>query len=104
LRRCNLDFDGAFLSLKLSANMMVRRCRLKPVALRVGSAWCQRLQMNCDELVSTFAFNFNLRRYMMECYFIFQGMFTFMGRGGAVQVASIINTCVELASAAWYQR
>jgi len=30
---------------------------------RVESAWCLRLKLKCDELLSSFAFNFNVRRY-----------------------------------------
>jgi len=41
----------------------VGRCRLNPIEPRVESAWLQRLKLNCDEQVSSFAFNFNLRRY-----------------------------------------
>ena len=29
----------------------------------IESAWFQRLKLECDELLSSFAFNFNLRRY-----------------------------------------
>jgi hypothetical protein len=32
-------------------------------ALKVESAWSQRLKLDCDKLVSFYAFNFNLRRY-----------------------------------------
>jgi hypothetical protein len=31
----------------------------------IESAWVQRLKLRYDELVSNFAFNFNLRRYSM---------------------------------------
>ena len=44
----------------------VRRCRLKAVQRRAESAWSQRLTLICDELVSSFAFNFNLRRYIKD--------------------------------------
>jgi len=30
----------------------------------IKSAWCQRLELKCDEPLSSFAFNFNLRRYV----------------------------------------
>jgi hypothetical protein len=36
---------------------------LKPVEPRVNSVWSLRLNLICDEVVSTFAFKFNLRRY-----------------------------------------
>jgi len=44
----------------------VRRCMFKPIEPRVESAWFQRsnLKANWDELVSSFAFNFNLRHYI----------------------------------------
>jgi len=29
----------------------------------VGRAWFQRLKLKCDEALTNFAFNFNLRRY-----------------------------------------
>jgi len=44
----------------------VGRCRLtasKPV-LKVQCLWFQRLKLQYDELLSNFAFNFNLRRYI----------------------------------------
>ena len=40
---------------------LVRRCRLKPAVPRVKSAWCQRLQLNCDELVSSSPLQSSLR-------------------------------------------
>ena len=30
------------------------------------SAWFQRLKLKCDELLSNFAFNFNMRCYILE--------------------------------------
>ena len=39
------------------------RCRLTPVESHVESAWIQLLKVQYDKLPSTFAFNFNLRRY-----------------------------------------
>jgi len=36
---------------------------LKPVDTRVESAWLPRLTLNCDELLTKFAFKCNLRRY-----------------------------------------
>jgi len=41
-------------------------CKFKPLATRVESAWRQLLERNYDELLSTFALNFNLRRYTAE--------------------------------------
>jgi hypothetical protein len=40
--------------------------RLNPVDSRFESAWFQLLKLKCDELLSSFAFNFNLRRYTWE--------------------------------------
>jgi hypothetical protein len=37
------------------------RCNLKGVEPRVESAWFHRLKLEYDELLSSFAFNFNLR-------------------------------------------
>jgi hypothetical protein len=31
-----------------------------------SAAWYQRLKLLCDEVLSNFAFNFNLRRYIEE--------------------------------------
>jgi len=45
--------------------MMVRRCTLKQVDPRVESAWFQLSKLNCADMLSRFAFNVNLRRYMM---------------------------------------
>ena len=59
----------------------VRRCRLKPVAPRVESAWFQRLTLNCDELASGFAFNFNLRRYTKLAILVSSGVAAALGRG-----------------------
>ena len=47
-------------------NAKVRRCRLYHVNTSVEGAWLQRLKLRCDEPLSTFAFNFNLRRYSWE--------------------------------------
>jgi hypothetical protein len=38
---------------------------LKPVEPLVASAWFLLSKPTCEELVSSFAFNFNWRRYMM---------------------------------------
>jgi len=35
----------------------------------IQSAWCQHLKLKCDELLSSFAFNCNLRRYTLLPYF-----------------------------------
>ena len=45
----------------------VRRCMLTPGGLRLDRAWFQfnqRLKLKHDEVLSSFAFNFNLRRYI----------------------------------------
>jgi len=42
----------------------VGRCRLKRVEPRLESAWCQLLKLRCDQLLSRFAFSFNLRPYL----------------------------------------
>ena len=34
----------------------------------IESAWFQRLKLKCDEPLSNFAFNFNLRRYNLDIY------------------------------------
>ena len=44
---------------------LVRQCRLKPVEPRLKSAWFKRLKLKCERMVSSFAFNFNLRRYTL---------------------------------------
>ena len=43
----------------------VGRCRLTPP--RVDRAWFQRLKINCDDPLSSFAFNVNLRHYGEAC-------------------------------------
>jgi len=45
---------------------LVERCKLKPVETRVETAWCQRLKLKYDELLSSFGFNFTLRRYPLD--------------------------------------
>jgi transmembrane 9 superfamily protein 3 len=42
----------------------VGRYRLVPVQPRIESARSQRLKLSCDELLSSFAFDFNLRRFL----------------------------------------
>ena len=42
---------------------LVGRCRLAVSNPSRKRAWFQRLKLNCDEALSNFAFNFNLRRY-----------------------------------------
>jgi len=51
-------------ALDVASSSPGRRCRLKPIEPRVGSAWSQDLQLKYDTLLSSFAFNFNLRRYV----------------------------------------
>jgi len=46
-----------------AAQAGVGRCRLTPSPPQVDRAWFQRLALKCDESLSNFAFNFNLRRY-----------------------------------------
>ena len=41
----------------------VRQCKLKRLETRVETAWLQRLKLKYDELLSSFAFNSNLRHY-----------------------------------------
>ena len=41
----------------------VGRRKVNGLESRVESAWFQRLKLKCDELVSSFAFNFKLRPY-----------------------------------------
>ena len=53
--------DGTFL-LAL-ASVAVGRCRLTVSKPDFKRAWFQRLKLKCDESLSNFAFNFNLRRY-----------------------------------------
>ena len=36
------------------------------VETRVQSAWLQRLKLKCDKLLSGYAFEFNLRRYIKD--------------------------------------
>jgi len=51
-------------------NPTVGRCTLtasKPV-LKAKRLWFQRLKIEYHKLLSTFAFNFNLRRYATGCY------------------------------------
>ena len=46
---------------------MVRRCSFQPMKSMLKAPGTKRLKLNCDELLSSFAFKFNLRRYAM-CY------------------------------------
>jgi len=46
----------------LGADRPVGRCRLNSDLSRVRRAWCQRLKLKYDELLSKFALNINLRR------------------------------------------
>ena len=39
---------------------------LTPGCPRVDRAWCQRLKLKYDEPLSSFAFNFNLRHYVVD--------------------------------------
>jgi len=50
---------------------MVGQCRLTLVEGRVQSAWFQVLKLKHDKLLSTFAFNFNLRHYTMRVAAVF---------------------------------
>ena len=48
------------------ATDVVGWCKLKPLQARVETPGFQRLLLKCDELISSFAFNFNLRLYSQE--------------------------------------
>ena len=48
------------------AGVSVERCRLKPVGTRGESAWFQHLKLKCGEPRSSFAFKFNVCRYISE--------------------------------------
>jgi len=48
----------------------VGRCTLKVFKSRVDSTWFQCLKLKYDKLLSSFAFNFNLRRYNMAVQFL----------------------------------
>ena len=50
----------------LAADVVVGRCRLKPVESCVESAWSQRLKLKYDELLSNVAFNFILRPFIVS--------------------------------------
>ena len=41
----------------------VGQCRLNPAEARVERDWFQLLRLKCDESLSRFGYNFNLRRY-----------------------------------------
>jgi len=41
----------------------VRRCRIDPMQLNLKPHGIERLKLECDDPLSNFAFNFNLRRY-----------------------------------------
>jgi hypothetical protein len=45
---------------------LVRRCKLTLSNLTQNRTWVQRLKLECDELLSSFGFNFNLRHYNLE--------------------------------------
>ena len=65
-------------------------CTLNPVEARVERYWFQRLKLKYDELLSNFAFNFNLRHYsvvMRECGEIVDRVFL----GGMVNFVSTIR-------------
>ena len=47
----------------LTQRLCVLLCNLITCYYVVDSAWFQRLKLKCDELLSSFAFKFNLRRY-----------------------------------------
>ena len=59
---CGLPAAAASLESHLVSSE-VGRCRLNRVETCVESAWFQRLKLNYDEPLSSFAFNFNSRHY-----------------------------------------
>lgn len=59
--------------LEAQRTAVVGCCSCKAVVTRVESAWCQRLKLNCDEAVSSFAFSVNVRRYAEEARQVLQG-------------------------------
>ena len=55
----------------------MRRCKLQVFERRAESAWFQRLKLNYDEPVSNFAFNSNLRPYILDIFAIDEILFEF---------------------------
>jgi hypothetical protein len=56
-------------------------CRLKPVGTRVESAWFKQLKPKCDKVLSSLAFNFNLRRY---------------NQGGDAAIQGLVDQCLPM--------
>ena len=57
---------GLFTGVTTNPIILVGQCRLKPVAPCAESAWIQRLKLKCAEPLSSFAFKFSLRLYVLE--------------------------------------
>jgi hypothetical protein len=53
---------GGFSSIRVG-DAKVRRCRLTPDWPKLDRAWIQRVKLKYDESLSSFAYNFNMRRY-----------------------------------------
>jgi hypothetical protein len=60
LARCKQEQKDYYMCVK------VERCRLTTGPPRVDRAWCQRVKLEHDELLSSFAFNFNMGRYVKD--------------------------------------
>jgi len=76
----DMNLNDVFLS--------VWRCKLKYVECYAVSAWCQRLKLSFDRLLSTFAFKISCRRYMSATS-------TYSAAGGGAVWAFVMNGQLE---------
>jgi hypothetical protein len=72
LRRYTLESAALFRRLAAAASThnprLVGWCKLKGLKTHVESAWFQRMQLIYVETLSSFPFNFNLRRYSLAAF------------------------------------
>jgi hypothetical protein len=62
--RCRDEFLEGYLSAEQSPLLnKAGRCKLNGIETRVQSAWCQRLKLKCEKLLSSFALEFKWWRY-----------------------------------------
>ena len=77
---------------------MAGRCKSQPIETRVDNTRFQRLKLKCDKLLSSFAFNLNLRPYAVALLHRTVGVMTAdashaLGQGLMDSARHVIGCC-----------
>jgi hypothetical protein len=87
--------SSAIVTIMEKEKYQVGRCRLTVSHPSRKRVWFQRLKLQCDEPLSNFAFNVNLRRYNQEKIFVYNrctsdltSVLTWCGAAGSHRLGS----------------